>query len=406
MSITSILLIIGLFSISSYYAGLKKSLIIRKNKKLHSTPIYHGALLAINSSLSSIIFIIIWLIIEKNIYTGLESFRSLLYIISIIIFFIVSLITFKKIRHDFQARDNLEKLIQYFLLGCSTLAILITIGIFLSVIFESNKFFNVIPITEFLFGTHWSPQMPIREDQAGSSGAFGAIPLFTGTFLIAFISMCIAGPIGLMSAIYLSEYASKKTRSIVKPLTEILAGIPTVVYGFFAVVVVAPFIRNTGSNFGIEIASESALAAGLVMGIMIIPFVSSISDDVINAVPQNLKNGSLGVGATKSETIKKVIIPAALPGIIGGLLLAVSRAIGETMIVVMAAGMSANLTANPFEAVTTVTVQIVVLLVGDQEFDSPKTLAAFALGLVLFIMTLMLNYLALHVVRKYREQYE
>ena len=406
MSITSILLIIGLFSISSYYAGLKKSLIIRKSKKLHSTPIYHGALLAINSSLSSIIFIIIWLIIEKNIYTGLESFRSLLYIISIIIFFIVSLITFKKIKHDFQARDNLEKLIQYFLLGCSTLAILITIGIFLSVIFESNKFFNVIPITEFLFGTHWSPQMPIREDQAGSSGAFGAIPLFTGTFLIAFISMCIAGPIGLMSAIYLSEYASKKTRSIVKPLTEILAGIPTVVYGFFAVVVVAPFIRNTGSNFGIEIASESALAAGLVMGIMIIPFVSSISDDVINAVPQNLKNGSLGVGATKSETIKKVIIPAALPGIIGGLLLAVSRAIGETMIVVMAAGMSANLTANPFEAVTTVTVQIVVLLVGDQEFDSPKTLAAFALGLVLFIMTLMLNYLALHVVRKYREQYE
>ena len=198
----------------------------------------------------------------------------------------------------------------------------------------------------------------------------------------------------------------QKVLDIVKPLTEILAGIPTVVYGFFAVIVVAPFIRNTGNYFGIEVASESALAAGLVMGVMIIPFVSSISDDVINAVPQNLKNGSLGVGATKSETIKLVIIPAALPGIIGGLLLAVSRAIGETMIVVMAAGMSANLTANPFEAVTTVTVQIVVLLVGDQEFDSPKTLAAFALGLVLFIMTLILNYIALHIVRKYREQYE
>jgi len=205
---------------------------------------------------------------------------------------------------------------------------------------------------------------------------------------------------------FFSEYASKSVRDIVKPLTEILAGIPTVVYGFFAVIVVAPFIRNTGNYFGIEVASESALAAGLVMGVMIIPFVSSISDDVINAVPQNLKNGSLGVGATKSETIKLVIIPAALPGIIGGLLLAVSRAIGETMIVVMAAGMSANLTANPFEAVTTVTVQIVVLLVGDQEFDSPKTLAAFALGLVLFIMTLILNYIALHIVRKYREQYE
>jgi phosphate transport system permease protein len=291
-------------------------------------------------------------------------------------------------------------------LACSTLAVLVTIGIVLSVIFESNKFFSAVPISDFLFGTHWSPQMPIREDQVGSTGAFGAVPLFTGTFLIAFIAMCIAGPIGLMSAIYLSEYASKKVRDIVKPLTEILAGIPTVVYGFFAVIVVAPFIRNAGQHFGLEIASESALAAGLVMGVMIIPFVSSISDDVINAVPQNLKNGSLGLGATKSETIKKVIIPAALPGIIGGLLLAVSRAIGETMIVVMAAGMSANLTANPFEAVTTVTVQIVVLLVGDQEFDSPKTLSAFALGLVLFCVTLILNYIALHIVRKYREQYE
>ena len=236
--------------------------------------------------------------------------------------------------------------------------------------------------------------------------AFGALPLFAGTFLIAFVAMCIAIPVGLLSAIYMAEYASSNIRNIAKPLIEILAGIPTVVYGFFAVVVVAPFIRDTGNYFGLEIASESALAAGLVMGVMIIPFVSSISDDVINAVPQNLKNGSLGLGATKSETIKKVIIPAALPGIIGGLLLAVSRAIGETMIVVMAAGMSANLTANPFEAVTTVTVQIVVLLVGDQEFDSPKTLAAFALGLVLFIMTLILNYIALHIVRKYREQYE
>ncbi|MFL2559966.1 MAG: phosphate ABC transporter permease subunit PstC, partial [Gammaproteobacteria bacterium] len=289
---------------------------------------------------------------------------------------------------------------------CSSIAILITIGIFLSVVFESNRFFESIPITEFLFGTHWSPQIPIREGQVGSSGAFGAIPLFAGTFLIAFIAMCVAGPIGLMSAIYLSEYASKKTRDVIKPITEILAGIPTVVYGFFAVVVVAPFIRNSGEYFGLDIASESALAAGLVMGIMIIPFVSSISDDVINAVPQNLKNGSLGIGATKSETILKVIIPAALPGIIGGLLLAVSRAIGETMIVVMAAGMSANLTANPFEAVTTVTVQIVVLLVGDQEFDSPKTLAAFALGLMLFFVTLILNYIALYIVRKYREQYE
>mgnify|MGYP001175732801 FL=1 len=406
MNITLILLIICLFGMSAYYAGLKKSLVLRQNKKLNSNPIYHGSILAINSSLSSILFIIIWLVIEKNFYANLELYRNILYIFSIIIFLVVSILTFKKITYEFKARENFERIIQYFLLVCSTLAILITIGIVLSVLFESNRFFNTISIAEFLFGTHWSPQMPIREDQVGSSGAFGAIPLFTGTFLIAFIAMCIAGPIGLMSAIYLSEYASKKSRDIIKPLTEILAGIPTVVYGFFAVIVVAPFIRNTGESLGLEIASESALAAGLVMGIMIIPFVSSISDDVIKAVPQNLKNGSLGIGATKSETIKKVIIPAALPGIIGGLLLAISRAIGETMIVVMAAGMSANLTANPFEAVTTVTVQIVVLLVGDQEFDSPKTLAAFALGLVLFCVTLILNYIALHIVRRYREQYE
>ena len=406
MNITLILLILGLFGISAYYAGLKKSLVLREAGPLHSTPIYHGAILAVNSSIASVLFIIIWILLEKNIFPNLSSARIILFVISILIFILTAIFTFKKIKNEFKARDNLEKIIELFLLACSTLAILITIGILLSVIFESNRFFSSIPIAEFLFGTHWSPQMPIREDQAGSAGAFGAVPLFTGTFLIAFIAMCIAGPIGLMSAIYLSEYASKKVRDIAKPLTEILAGIPTVVYGFFAVIVVAPFIRNAGEYFGLEIASESALAAGLVMGVMIIPFVSSISDDVINAVPQNLKNGSLGIGATKSETIKKVIVPAALPGIIGGLLLAVSRAIGETMIVVMAAGMSANLTANPFEAVTTVTVQIVVLLVGDQEFDSPKTLAAFALGLILFIMTLILNYIALHIVRKYREQYE
>lgn len=398
--------IIALLGVSGYFVGLRKSLIIREKNTLHSTPIYHGVLLAVNSSLASILTLVVWLIIEKNIFNELKFFREYLYFLIFIVFSFTATLTYNKIKHEFKARDNLEKLIKLFLLSCSSLAILVTIGIFLSVIFESQKFFNTIPIVDFLFGTHWSPQMPIREDQVGSSGAFGAVPLFTGTFLIAFIAMCIAGPIGLMSAIYLSEYATKKVRNFVKPLTEILAGIPTVVYGFFAVIVVAPFIRDTGEQLGISIASESALAAGLVMGIMIIPFVSSISDDVINAVPQNLKDGSLGIGATKSETIIKVIIPAALPGIIGGLLLAVSRAIGETMIVVMAAGMSANLTANPFEAVTTVTVQIVILLVGDQEFDSPKTLAAFALGLVLFFITLILNYIALHIVRKYREQYE
>tara|TARA_Y100000768_G_scaffold183902_1_gene137723 strand:+ start:170 stop:1390 length:1221 start_codon:yes stop_codon:yes gene_type:complete len=406
MNTTIILIILALLSMSSYYMGIRKSVSIRNIEKLNSAPIYHGSLLAIYSAMLSIIFILFWFIFEKFFYNELASFRNILYFLSILIFIVTSVIFFLKIDKNFPAREKFESLVEIFLLVCSSVAILITVGILLSVIFEANRFFSMVPFTEFLFGTHWSPQIPIREDQVGSSGAFGAIPLFTGTFLIAFIAMIVAGPIGLMSAIYMSEYASKKTRDFIKPLTEILAGIPTVVYGFFAVIVVAPFIRSSGEYFGLNIASESALAAGLVMGIMIIPFVSSISDDVIKAVPKNLKDGSLGVGATKSETIIKVIIPAALPGIIGGLLLAISRAIGETMIVVMAAGMSANLTANPLEAVTTVTVQILVLLVGDQEFDSPKTLAAFALGLVLFFMTLILNYIALNIVRKYREQYE
>jgi phosphate transport system permease protein len=248
--------------------------------------------------------------------------------------------------------------------------------------------------------------MAIRADQVGSSGAFGAVPVFAGTLMISAIAMIVAVPIGLMSAIYLSEYATAGMRAVAKPLMEILAGIPTVVYGFFAALTVAPLIRDSGTLIGLDVSSESALAAGLVMGIMIIPFVSSLSDDVINAVPQAMRDGAYALGATQSETIKNVVIPAALPGIVGGVLLAVSRAIGETMIVVMAAGLAANLTANPLQTVTTVTVQIVTLLVGDQEFDSPKTLAAFALGLVLFIATLCLNIIALRVVRKYREQYE
>jgi phosphate transport system permease protein len=311
-----------------------------------------------------------------------------------------------KIKTKQRARNAVESFLTLVLIVCSSIAILTTIGIVLSVLFESIRFFKAVPISEFIFGLTWSPQTAIRADQVGSSGAFGAVPLFTGTLLISFIAMVVAVPIGLMSAIYLSEYAGPKIRATAKPLLEILAGIPTVVYGFFAALTVAPFIRDTGGLLGLDVASESALAAGLVMGIMIIPFVSSLSDDVINAVPQSLRDGAYGLGATQSETIRRVIFPAALPGIVGGILLAVSRAIGETMIVVMAAGLAANLTANPLEAVTTVTVQIVTLLTGDQEFDSPKTLAAFALGLVLFTVTLVLNVIALHVVRKYREQYE
>jgi phosphate transport system permease protein len=312
----------------------------------------------------------------------------------------------RSIAPHMRARNRVEWIVQSLLILSASVAILTTIGIVMSVLFESLRFFHKIPITDFLFGLEWSPQIAIRPDQVGASGAFGVIPLLVGTLLISAIALFVAVPIGLMSAIYLSEYASSHLRAIAKPVIEVLAGIPTVVYGFFAALTVAPAVRGFGESVGLDVSSESALAAGLVMGIMIIPFVSSLSDDVINAVPQAMRDASYALGATQSETIRQVIIPAALPGIMGGVLLAASRAIGETMIVVMAAGLSANLTANPLEAVTTVTVQIVTLLVGDQEFDSSKTLAAFALGLLLFVITLGLNVLALHIVRKYREQYE
>ena len=306
----------------------------------------------------------------------------------------------------FRARNQVERVMTVIMIGASLVAILTTIGIVLSLLFEAIRFFARVPFYEFLFGLQWSPQTALRADQVGASGAFGAVPIFAGTLLITLIAMAVAVPIGLFSAVYMSEYATPRIRATAKPVLEVLAGVPTVVYGFFAALTVAPFFRGFGESLGLSVSSESALAAGVVMGIMIIPFVSSLSDDVMNAVPQSLRDGAYALGATKSETIKQVIVPAALPGIVGSVLLAVSRAIGETMIVVMAAGLAANLTANPLEAVTTVTVQIVTLLVGDQEFDSAKTLAAFALGLVLFLITLSLNVIALQVVRRYREKYD
>lgn len=307
---------------------------------------------------------------------------------------------------DYRARNKFEKLLSIFLVSSSVIAIITTLGIVASLLFESLRFFSEVPLSDFLFGLKWSPQTALRADQVGSSGAFGAVPLFAGTLLISLLAMLVAGPIGLFAAIYLTQYASKRMRKIAKPLLEILAGVPTVVYGFFAALTIAPLFRDTGEFLGLTIASESALAAGFVMGIMIIPFVSSLSDDALTAVPRSLKDGSLALGATQSETILKVLLPAALPGIVGAFLLAISRAIGETMIVMMAAGMQPNLTANPFEAVTTVTVQIVALLTGDQEFDSSKTLSAFALGLTLFVITMGLNIFAQRIVRKYREAYE
>jgi len=311
-----------------------------------------------------------------------------------------------RIGPGFRARVRVERIITVLLLASSTVAVLVTVGIVLSLVFEAARFFALVPIDEFLFGTQWSPQTALRIDQVGSSGTFGAVPLFWGTLLITLIAMTVAVPVGLMSAVYLSEYATVRFRTWTKPLLEILAGVPTVVYGFFAALTIGPAVRVFGESLGMTVASESALAAGSVMGVMIIPFVSSLSDDVINAVPLSLREGSYGLGATRSETIRQVVLPAALPGIVAAVLLALSRAIGETMIVVMAAGLAANLTANPLEAVTTVTVQIHTLLVGDQEFDSAKTLAAFALGLGLFVVTLILNVFALIVVRRYREQYD
>jgi phosphate transport system permease protein len=316
------------------------------------------------------------------------------------------LIAKKNLKPDFRARNIVETIIRGMMILAASLAILTTFGIVLSLIFETIKFFNFYNPFSFLFGTQWSPQVAIRADQVGQSGSFGAVPLFLGTFMIMLIAMAVAVPVGLGSAIYLSEYASEKARAFIKPALELLAGIPTVVYGFFALLTVAPFIRNIGTMIGLETSSQSALAAGLVMGIMIIPFISSLSDDVINAVPQALRDGSYAMGATKSETVAKVVVPAALPGIIGSVLLAVSRALGETMIVAMAAGQNANMSLNPLDMMTTVTVQIVMLLTGDQEYDSPKTHVAFALGFVLFVVTLILNIIALRVVQKYREKYD
>ena len=309
-----------------------------------------------------------------------------------------ALFVISRITPQWHARNKFETIVMGVLIGCSAVAILTTVGIFASVVFESIVFFREVSVFEFLFTTKWSP--------TGSPPSFGFIPLLTGTLLITVIAIAVATPLGLFAAIYLAEYASPRLRRVMKPVLEMLAGIPTVVLGFFAALTVAPLIKNSGATLGLDVASESALAAGLVMGMMIVPLISSLSDDIINAVPQSLRDGSYALGATKSETIKRVVLPAALPGIMSAIMLAVSRAIGETMIVVMAAGLAANLSFNPLAAVSTITVQIATLLVGDQEFDSAKTLSAFALGIVLFFITLALNYIALRIVQRYRQAYD
>ncbi len=462
MTPSVLLLAIVAMSILAFWVGKTRSLALvggtRGVRNLHSLPGHYGFLTALWAGLPSLLVVIVWLAFQDDIivrlvsshlpvevralpqaqfglvlndmrnvvagnipasqvaastaaaaaeYVHLRGIARLALTALVLSMGILAMLWVRgRITPELRARNSVERLVEGLLFLASTVAVLTTLGIVMSVVFEAVRFFNIVPVTSFLFGLDWSPQMAIRADQVGSSGAFGAVPLFTGTLLISAIAMIVAVPVGLFSAIYLSEYADYRVRKVVKPLLEVLAGVPTVVYGFFAVVTVGPALRAWGESVGMTVSGESALAAGLVMGIMIIPFVSSLADDMITAVPQSLRDGAYALGATRSETIKQVVLRAALPGIVGGVLLAVSRAIGETMIVVMAAGLSANLTANPFEAVTTVTVQIVTLLVGDQEFDSPKTLAAFALGLMLFIVTLILNVIALYVVRKYREQYE
>jgi len=311
-----------------------------------------------------------------------------------------------RINPAFRARHQVEGIVFALMVLASLVAIVTTLGILVSLIYEAWRFFERVPVAEFLFGLNWEPQIAIREDQVAGLGSFGAVPVFWGTIVVSVCAMFVAVPIGLMAAIYTAEYAAQPVRATIKPILEILAGIPTIVYGFFAVITVSPFLRDLAAAIGIDMAPTAAIVAGGVMGIMLIPFISSFADDALNAVPQSLRDGSAALGATKSETIRQVLLPAALPGIMGGVLLALSRAIGETMIVVMAAGLTANLTLNPLEGVTTTTVQIVTLLIGDTEFDSPKTLAAFGLGLVLFLSTLLLNILAIGIVKKYREQYD
>ena len=367
----------------------------------HSQASYHGYFTAWIVSLSTLAVFIIGLL-NKGSGTG---FNAIWLAATILTGLAAIILTGRKVSGQFRARTYVERFIKGLLILLSVIAVLTTLGIIASLLFESLRFFKEVPFMDFLFGLQWSPQTALRADQVGQSGSFGAIPVFAGTFLIMLVAMAIAGPVGLMIAIYLTEYASGAVKKWVKPAIEILAGVPTVVYGFFALLTFAPFVRGFAESLGFSVPTQSALAAGVVMGVMIIPFVSSLSSDVINAVPQTLRDGSYALGATESETMKKVVFTAALPGIIGAFMLAISRAIGETMIVYMAAGKAANLTANPFEAVTTVTVQIVALLTGDSDFDSPKTLVAFALGLVLFIITLLLNVVALTVVRRYRAKY-
>lgn len=456
----SLLLTIVALSLAAFYVGRATAsrFALPHGTTMHSLPNYHGAFVAIWVGVPALVLVLLWLLLQNTVIDGLlvsslppemtesasdaqlqlylteirnvasgQIFREpppeiaaaaerlirwreiasiAMVAAAVSLMLLCAVLAWTRLAPRFRARNGVERLLSIFMIACSVVAVLTTLGIVVSLLYEAWAFFSLVPPLEFFFGLRWEPQIAIRPDQVAGAGAFGAVPVFLGTLLISLIAMLVSVPIGIFTAIYLVEYSSDRVRGLIKPAMEILAGVPTVVYGFFAILVVAPAIRSAGGLMGMVTSPNSALAAGLVMGIMIIPFISSLSDDALRAVPRSMRDGSLAMGATRGETVTRVLLPAALPGIMGGILLALSRAIGETMIVVMAAGLIASTSFNPLDSVTTVTVQIVTLLIGDTAFDNPKTLAAFALGLVLFVVTLVLNVIALVIVRRYREQYE
>ncbi|KRW93436.1 phosphate ABC transporter permease subunit PstC [Paracoccus sp. MKU1] len=363
-------------------------------RRLHSRPSYHGWNAALLTALPALFLIAIWRFLLP------AANATPVAVLALILAAAGLGVALSRSAPGFRARNAVESMVKGLLILCSSIAILTTAGIVFSMLFETGHFFQQYPWQDFFFGTTWSPRF-------GGGSQLGILPLLWGTIYISLIALAVSVPIGLFAAIYMSEYASAKLRSVAKPAIEVLAGIPTIVYGLFALITVGPMLRDYFAQpLGLGNSGASVMTAGLVMGIMLIPFVSSLSDDIINAVPQSLRDGALGLGSTQSETIRKVVLPAALPGIVGAILLAASRAIGETMIVVLGAGAAARMDMNPFEAMTTITVKIVSQLTGDNDFAAPETLVAFALGLTLFVITLGLNIVALYVVRKYREQYE
>jgi phosphate transport system permease protein len=440
----------------AYTQGVSRSLAVAGGGRLHSRPGYHGTLVAIWCLVPMLLVLGLWALFGAGVTRGfviaqlpaevaaldaypldaairrieaiasgfgvagqaqpyeiaagaaLRAFRTFAFLIVLAaaagLGILGLLAARRRISPAFRARNRVETVIRALLLACSAIAVLTTAGIVVSLFNEAFRFFAFVHPLDFFFGTVWNPGFATTGTQA--IGQYGLLPLLWGTIMVALIAMLVALPVGLLTAIYLSQYASERLRDVAKPVIEVLAGIPTIVYGFFALVTVGPFLSNAGAAIGLDIRATSALTAGLVMGVMIIPFVSSLSDDIMRQVPLSLRDGSLGLGATPSETIRRVTLPAALPGIVGALLLAVSRAVGETMIVVLAAGNSPVLRFNPFEPVSTITVTIVNQLTGDSDFAGPQSLVAFALGLTLFVLTLLLNMVALYIVRRFREQYE